>query len=553
MINLYIKTISAALIILFIGTFSFYLMMQDSIKHSAEAMFKLLSDGNIALIEEKLKSSKLSQWERVIQSLGVNAKQRVKILNINQLGLDKSEKKQLKRGGIIYKNGRNQIFLTYGLHNTYAYKSIGQTSKVMRLKVGLTMNQILMDSTALMSELIRDKLAHLPKFEIIDAMKTLSVKYGIPFKLVDLAKTNLTQDELLSLKNNGVYYVRPVRENPIRTFYLSFSSDKALVIGPMTYPYFSLRLFNVQIYLLIGLIMITIISVVIMTWLFSRNISKLVKLSHEYSKGNFGKKIQVRKFSTLNTLHHNIEVMGGDIQKLMDSQKNMAKFVAHEIRTPLYTMQLAGLTIQDAIKSHDMREIEESAQNILKDIDSMNSLVHDFLIYTQSTSSQYPFKFTTVELGAWLGSYIESNISKYSNIVVLNKSNHVNIFISIDEQMFHYALNNLVSNANKFKKSCIYIILEASADNVLIHIDDDGPGLPKEESENIFNAFKSTMKKQDNSYKHLGMGLEIAQNIIHRHNGDIVIGRSKILGGARFTIQLATVDAHNVSAQHVSK
>ena len=86
-------------------------------------------------------------------------------------------------------------------------------------------------------------------------------------------------------------------------------------------------------------------------------------------------------------------------------------------------------------------------------------------------------------------------------------------------------LNNLIDNAIKYSKN-IFITLRKSSDNILIIIDDDGPGIPEDERENVFKPFYKISKSRSDSKSSVGLGLSIASDIIRSHGGNIQLETS---------------------------
>ncbi|MBT9523130.1 MAG: two-component sensor histidine kinase, partial [Dechloromonas sp.] len=72
-------------------------------------------------------------------------------------------------------------------------------------------------------------------------------------------------------------------------------------------------------------------------------------------------------------------------------------------------------------------------------------------------------------------------------------------------------------------------------DNMLIHVDDDGIGIPPEEREHIFSAFTRLDRSRDRSTGGYGLGLAIARRVLELHGGTATADASP-LGGARFTL-----------------
>ena len=93
-------------------------------------------------------------------------------------------------------------------------------------------------------------------------------------------------------------------------------------------------------------------------------------------------------------------------------------------------------------------------------------------------------------------------------------------------------IDNAIKYGNKVK-----IDLSKSANNLFIKIDDDGPGIPEKEYENVFKPFYKIDKGRADAKSSVGLGLSIASDIIRSHGGNIKLGKSS-MNGLRVKISL---------------
>ena len=91
-------------------------------------------------------------------------------------------------------------------------------------------------------------------------------------------------------------------------------------------------------------------------------------------------------------------------------------------------------------------------------------------------------------------------------------------------------------NAFKYAKK-VKIIQEKFKKNILIFIEDDGPGIPVSEYENVFKPFYKIDRGRGDSKSSVGLGLSISSDIIRSHGGNIELGKSE-LGGLKIKISL---------------
>jgi two-component system sensor histidine kinase ChvG len=103
------------------------------------------------------------------------------------------------------------------------------------------------------------------------------------------------------------------------------------------------------------------------------------------------------------------------------------------------------------------------------------------------------------------------------------------------------AINAIIDNAVSFSppSGLVTLSTERIGDQLLVSIADEGPGVPPEAREAIFNRFHSLRPGDENFGRHSGLGLAIAQAIVEGHDGEIdVQDRDDAPSGARFTIRL---------------
>jgi len=157
------------------------------------------------------------------------------------------------------------------------------------------------------------------------------------------------------------------------------------------------------------------------------------------------------------------------------------------------------------------------------------------------------FFISIFEFAIFIGSYRSQKESlkqlrvgskiKMNNINMDINFDQENKFVSVDSSSIEQVFMNLISNAidgmeNTHEK--INSISSSISDNFLsISSKDNGPGIPAESSENIFNSFFTTKEEG----KGTGLGLNIVKNIVESHNGTIQLN-TNFMSGAEFLISL---------------
>ena len=101
------------------------------------------------------------------------------------------------------------------------------------------------------------------------------------------------------------------------------------------------------------------------------------------------------------------------------------------------------------------------------------------------------------------------------------------IYFNGRKNLIRRCINNLIDNALKYGKK-VNIDLSKKTTNIFIKIEDDGPGIPENEFENVFKPFYKIDKGRAEAKSSVGLGLSIASDIIRSHGGNIKLEKSSL-------------------------
>jgi len=196
----------------------------------------------------------------------------------------------------------------------------------------------------------------------------------------------------------------------------------------------------------------------------------------------------------------------------------MLSGISHDLRTPLTRIKLQLAFIKD----------KEISKKLSDDVDEMEKMLGEYLQFARSTANEKTEKFN-------LSSLVNTTVQKYEdkNITI---SIVPNIYLNGRKNLIQRCINNLINNSLKYAKK-INLKLEKLSDNIVIYIDDDGPGIPESEYENVFKPFYKIDKGRGETKSSVGLGLSISSDIVRSHGGKIQLEKSN-LGGLKVKIFL---------------
>ncbi len=188
------------------------------------------------------------------------------------------------------------------------------------------------------------------------------------------------------------------------------------------------------------------------------------------------------------------------------------------IRTPLTRIKLQLALIKDM----------EISRKLSGDVDEMEKMLNEYLQFSKSTFSDKTETFNISEL-------IKSAVKKYENANISLDLPEKTIF-SGRINLIQRCLNNLIDNSLKYATK-VKVKLEKIKKNIVIIIEDNGPGIPASEYENVFKPFYKIDKGRSKTKSSVGLGLSISSDIIRSHGGTIELRKSE-MGGLEVMISL---------------
>jgi len=172
-----------------------------------------------------------------------------------------------------------------------------------------------------------------------------------------------------------------------------------------------------------------------------------------------------------------------------------------------------------------------------QDLEELDGLIDASLTYARFERETPEPHFTPTPIVDWMEDAVDNMrpLGRGHELVV-DHALPVDLVVDLDRKAMPYALKNLLRNAFKYAREQIRISAEVDGRYLLLHVDDDGIGIPLEERERIFSAFTRLDRSRDRATGGYGLGLAIVRRVLEMHAGSATAEASP-LGGARFTLR----------------
>ena len=250
----------------------------------------------------------------------------------------------------------------------------------------------------------------------------------------------------------------------------------------------------------------------------TRPIVNLAKAAEKFGKGEFVKEFRPSGAKEIRQAAYEFDRMRKRITIHLNQRSEMLSGISHDLRTPLtrLKLQLALLKQQDV------------AKKMGEDIEEMTRMLNEYLEFSKHQKNE---ETETANLNY----IIKDIVNKYEDKEIYLKLEEISE-ISIRPNLIRRCLSNLIDNSLSYGKKT-EIVTKKTTNNIIILVDDDGPGIPKNEYKNVMKPFYRIDKSRGLNKSGVGLGLSIANDIIRSHGGTISLEKSP-LNGLRVKISL---------------
>ena len=281
-----------------------------------------------------------------------------------------------------------------------------------------------------------------------------------------------------------------------------------------------------------------------------REVNKMYRTIHKLKMKDFNmapRKRLIKESNPLKTINDEIFVYVSKKQKEIDELKKLELFrrefladVSHEFKTPIFAAQGFIHTLLDgAMEDDNVRE--RFLRKAAKNLDSLDVLVKDLLVLSQMETGDIKMNLAPVDLHLMTLNIFGrlENIASDRNVTLRVKPDHTKVWVKADQDRIEQVMLNLIENAIKYgnEGGKVIVHFSESKKNIEISVIDNGPGIPQEHINRIFERFYRVDKSRSKERGGTGLGLAIVKHIINAHDTKIAV-MSKPDKGTTFSFKL---------------
>jgi two-component system, OmpR family, sensor kinase len=205
------------------------------------------------------------------------------------------------------------------------------------------------------------------------------------------------------------------------------------------------------------------------------------------------------------------------------TQQQFTSDAAHELRTPLMALQGEQELLANGTQPFDTATLDR-----LSALSARLGERIDDLVLLSTLDEHRPLALASVDLVALVRSEAADLLP---DIEIVGTAPNV----MVDRVLVARAVRNLLANASRHRHELVRVTIEHNGARVLVHVDDDGPGVPPDAADRIFGRFARLDTSRGSTTGGAGLGLAIVAAVAQAHDGGASVDGSA-LGGARFTL-----------------
>ena len=300
--------------------------------------------------------------------------------------------------------------------------------------------------------------------------------------------------------------------------------------------------------LLLEFILILILAYIVLSYSFERFLITRVRELYKSLIPTTSYAPSVGQSEDIDLLTTSLKKLSSDqnleIELLKKEQNYRREFIgnlAHELKTPLFTVQGYVLTLLDGVD--EKRTVKKYLKQTSKGVDRLIYIIKDLDLITKfesgmATLDQKPFDIIAAIENVF--ELLEMQVSENKSVLKFDREYPEPLMVYADEERIQQVLTNLIVNSLKYgvERGVTEVSLEVmKEDKILVRIADNGEGIDKEHLPRLFERFYRVDKTRNRNQGGSGLGLAIVKHIIEAH-GEKIFVESEAKVGSEFSFSL---------------
>ena len=249
---------------------------------------------------------------------------------------------------------------------------------------------------------------------------------------------------------------------------------------------------------------------------------EMAAASRAMARGDYSRRVTATSRDEVGELARAFNVMAAELAETDRMRRDLVANVSHELRTPISALRAALENMVDGVEPPD----EATLRTMLSQAERLGRLVDQLLDLSRLEAGVVPLERRRFRVDEVLARVVEESGMQRDDgngIAVRVSVEPPDLEVSGDPERIHQVVANLLDNAIRHSPASGSVVLRAAAraGQVSIEVHDQGPGIPPEDTDRVFERFYRADRARSSTDGGSGLGLSIARWIVDLHGGAI--------------------------------
>jgi signal transduction histidine kinase len=248
---------------------------------------------------------------------------------------------------------------------------------------------------------------------------------------------------------------------------------------------------------------------------------EMVSAARAMARGDYTRRVTATSRDEVGELARAFNSMAAELDEVDRIRRDLLANVSHELRTPIGALRAKLENLVDDVETMNPATLKA----MLRQVERLGDLVEQLLDLSRLESGAVPLERTRFLAATLVEQVVDEwrTQAEIRDIHVEGAVEPTTLELDADEKRLHQVLGNLVANAVRHSPRGGRVLVRATALNDLtrLEVSDDGPGIPPEEAERVFERFYRSDQARSSKDGGSGLGLSIARWIVDLHGGRI--------------------------------
>ncbi|MBL8265623.1 ATP-binding protein [Steroidobacter sp.] len=284
----------------------------------------------------------------------------------------------------------------------------------------------------------------------------------------------------------------------------------------------------------------TVVVAALAAWWLSRllvtPLTRIASATHNLASGDYKVRIPVTSKDEIGGLSEDFNRLAQALAHNEQLRRSFMADVSHELRTPLSVLKGELEAIEDGVRTMTPATLA----SLQSEVSTLSKLVNDLYDLSLSDIGALSYRMTDVEIGDVLETTLAAFRQRMTERELKVETNiDPRVLVNGDEGRLQQLFNNLLENCARYTQigGTVRVSCRSTNGDVLVEIEDSGPGVPADILPRIFERFVRAEASRNRSHGGAGLGLAICRNIVEAHGGTIAASAGA-LGGLSIGIKL---------------